>query len=431
MGRSLSWHTPDPMRSWVWASRWGLAPALMVAAVGCATVRRYAYYPPLTSEEADIQAALTIAAGNEAVDGNRVDLLENGEQIFPLMLAAIRGARSSIHLEPYIFTDSEIGREFMGTLAERARAGVEVRLLLDSWGTPGFGEANERLLRAAGAKVVYFRPTSLRNLRKIHLRTHRKILVVDGKTGFTGGICIDDEWTGDGTDPEHWRDTMVRVEGPVVRQMQAAFARAWLQATREVLTEQALFPELPVANGKRCQLMESTPGFDGNPARISFLVAVNAARESIDITTAYFAPDHVALGALERAARRGVRVRLLLPGKHTDAPPTRHAGRSDYGKLLRAGIEIFEYQPAKLHAKTVVVDGKWASVGSTNLTPRSLFFNLEANLNVFDSGFAGKMRAMFERDLARSQRITLEAWKARPLGDKLAELFWGLFRAQY
>lgn len=411
--------------------RCGLATVLAAVAVGCATVRRYAYFPPLTSEGADIQAALTIAAGNEAVDGNRVELLENGDQVFPLMLAAIRGARSSIHLEPYILTDSGIGREFVGTLAERARAGVEVRLLLDSWGTPRFGEVNERLLRGAGARVVFFRPTSLRNLRKIHLRTHRKILVVDGKVGFTGGICIDDEWMGDGTDRRHWRDTMVRVEGPVVRQMQAAFARAWLEATEEVLTEQALFPELPAANGKRCQLMESTPGFDGNPAHISFLVAVNSARESIDITTAYFAPDHVALGALERAARRGVRVRLLLPGKHTDAPPTRHAGRSDYGKLLRAGIDVFEYQPAKLHAKSAVVDARWASVGSTNLTPRSLFFNLEANLNVFDPAFACEMRAMFERDLARSRRITLDEWKARPFGDKLAELFWGLFRAQY
>lgn len=419
------------MCNWSRTIRSGLATGLAGVALGCATVRRYAYFPPLTSEGADIQAALTIAAGNEAVDGNRVDLLENGDQVFPQMLAAVRGARSSIHLEPYILTDSGIGREFVGTLAERARAGVEVRLLLDSWGTPGFGEVNERVLRAAGAKVVYFRPTSLRNLRKIHLRTHRKILVVDGKVGFTGGICIDDEWVGDGTDPGHWRDTMVRVEGPVVRQIQAAFARAWLDATEEVLNEQALFPELPVANGKRCQLMESTPGVDGNPAHISFLVAVNSARESIDITTAYFAPDSVARGALERAARRGVRVRLLLPGKHTDAPPTRHAGRSDYGKLLRAGIEVYEYQPAKLHAKTVVVDGRWASVGSTNLTPRSLFFNLEANLNVFDPGFACEMRAMFERDLARSRRITLGEWKARPFGDKLAELFWGLFRAQY
>ncbi|HRS16516.1 MAG TPA: phospholipase D-like domain-containing protein [Thermoanaerobaculaceae bacterium] len=419
------------MCTWSRAIGRALAAALAVAAVGCATVRRYAYFPPLTAEGADIQAALTIASGNEAVDGNRVELLENGDRVFPLMLAAIRSARSSIHFEPYIFTDSGIGREFVGSLAERARAGVAVRLLLDSWGTPGFGEVNERLLREAGARVVHFRPTSLRNLRKIHLRTHRKILVVDGKVGFTGGICIDDEWVGDGTDSGHWRDTMVRVEGPVVRQMQAAFARAWLEATREVLTEQALFPELPAANGKRCQLMESTPGFDGSPARISFLVAVNAARQSIDITNAYFAPDRVALNALERAARRGVRVRLLLPGRFTDAPPTRHAGRSDYGTLLRAGIEVYEYQPAKLHAKTMVVDEKWASVGSTNLTPRSLFFNLEANLNVFDASFAAEMRAMFERDLARARRITYEEWHARPFGDRLAEFFWGLFRAQY
>lgn len=407
--------------------------AVIVAllAWGCATARRYAYYPPLTSETADIQAALTIAAGNEAVDGNSVEILENGDEVFPSMLAAIRAAQSSIHFEPYILTDSGIGREFVGSLAERARAGVKVRMLLDSWGTPGFGAVNERLLTEAGAHLVFFRPTSLKNLRRVHLRTHRKILVVDGRVGFTGGICIDDEWAGDGTNSTQWRDTMVRVEGPVVRQLQAAFARAWLEATTEVLTDRALFPDLPTANGKRCQLMESTPGFEGNPARISFLVAVNAAHSSIDITNAYFAPDHVALGALERAARRGVRVRLLLPSRHTDAPPTRHAGRSDYGRLLRAGIEIWEYQPAKLHAKTMVVDGKWASVGSTNLTPRSLFFNYEANLNVFDPAFAARMAAMFERDLERSRQVTLAEWKARPFSNKVAELFWGLFRAQY
>lgn len=398
---------------------------------GCATVRRYAYYPPLTSNGADIQAALTIAAGNEAVDGNRVDILENGDQVFPAMLDAIRAAQSSIHLESYIFTDSAVGREFVGSMLERARAGVKVRVLLDSFGTPGIGAVNEKLLRDAGVHLVFFNPTNILNLHKIYLRTHRKILVVDGNLGFTGGICIDDDWSGDGTDPEHWRDTMVKVQGPVVRQMQAAFARAWLEATGEVLAAHSLFPRLPAANGTRCQLMESTPGFDGNPARISFLVAVNSAAASIDITNAYFAPDSVALSTLERAARRGVRVRLLLPSHLTDASPVLYAGRSDYTRLLRAGIEIYEYQAARLHAKTMVVDGTWASVGSTNLTPRSLFFNYEANLNVFDPGFASLMRAMFERDLSRARAVTIEKWKARPFKEKLAEFFWGLFRKQY
>jgi cardiolipin synthase len=402
-----------------------------VLATGCATVRRYAYYPPLTSSGADIQAALTIAAGNEAVDDNRVDILENGDQVFPAMLDAIRQAQSSIHLEAYIFTDSAVGREFVGSMLERARAGVKVRLLLDSFGTPGIGALNEKVLRDAGVQLTFFHPTNILNLRKIFLRTHRKILVVDGKLGFTGGICIDDGWTGDGTDPEHWRDTMVRVQGPVVRQMQAAFARAWLEATGEVLAAHNLFPRLPAANGQRCQLMESTPGFDGNPARISFLVAVNSALHSIDITNAYFAPDSVALSSLERAAKRGVRVRLLLPSRLTDARPVRYAGRSDFSRLLRAGIEIYEYQAAKLHSKTMVVDGTWASVGSTNLTPRSLYFNYEANLNVFDADFANLMGQMFERDLTRARRLTLEEWKARPVKEKLAEFFWGLFRKQY
>ena len=403
--------------------------ALLVA--GCATVRRYRYQPRLTAQGADIMAALTIAGGNEAVDGNNVTPLENGAQAFPAMLAAIHGATSTVHVEEYIFRDGGIGQEFVAALAQRARAGVSVRLLLDAFGSRDFGDENVRTLEQAGAQIVFFHPLRLGSLLKIYLRTHRKLLIVDGRIGFTGGVCIDDAWDGDATEPERWRDTQVRIEGPVVRQMQAGFARAWLDATDEVLSAQALYPQLPAAGPMQAQMMESTPGFYGNPARLSFLVAVASARSTIEITNSYMILDHVALQALERAVRRGVRVRLLLPSRHTDSSAVRYAGRSDYTSLLKAGVEIYEFAPSRLHAKTMVVDGSWASVGSTNLDRRSFNWNYEVNLNVFNKDFASLLENIFERDLARSQRVTLAQWKKRPWSERVLETLYGVFRSQY
>lgn len=405
--------------------------SLALLASGCARVRSYRYKPLLTAPGADILAALTIAGGNEAVDGNVVTPLENGVQAFPAMLEAIRGAASTVHIEAYIFQDSTIGRDFVAALAERAKAGVSVRLLLDAFGSAGFGTHNERMLQEAGAQVVFFNPLRRTNLLKIYLRTHRKLLIVDGRIAFTGGVCIDDAWAGDAGRPEHWRDTHVRVEGPVVRQMQAGFARAWLDATDEVLSGRDLYPELPLAGPMRAQMMESTPGFHGNPARLSFLVAVASARSSIDITSAYMVLDHVARQALERAAQRGVRIRLLLPSRRTDSRAVRYAGRHDYSRLLQAGIQIYEFEPSRLHAKTMVVDGRWASVGSANIDPRSFTWNHEANLNVFDTGFAAGLEAAFERDLLRSKQVLLEEWKERPWTERFLESLYSVFRSQY
>ncbi|HBL18141.1 MAG: hypothetical protein A2X36_13815 [Elusimicrobia bacterium GWA2_69_24] len=407
------------------------ASLLALLAAGCSPAAlRYRYRPRLTAPGADILAALTIAGGNEAVDGNAVTPLENGDEAFPAMLEAIHQAASTVHLETYIFNDGEIGRNFVEALTERARAGVDVRLLLDAVGSRWFGEKNRRALEEAGVQVVFFRPLR-RNLLKFYLRTHRKLLIVDGRVGFTGGLCIDDAWTGNAGDPGHWRETQVRVAGPVVRQMQAGFARAWLDATDEVLSAHALYPELPAAGGMRAQVMDSTPGFRTNPARLSFLVAVASAKSTIEITNAYMVLDDVAREALERSAERGVRVRLLLPSRHTDARAVRYAGRSDYKSLLGSGVEIHEYEPARLHAKTMIVDGAWASIGSANLDNRSFIWNYEANLNVFDAELAGKLEEMFERDLRLSRQVTLAEWKKRPWSDRLLEAFYSILRSQY
>ena len=409
-----------------------LAGVLAGAALtGCYPSMRYLYRPVLTAAGADFVAALTVASGNEVADGNHVTLQINGDQAFPAMLEAIAAAQSSIHFETYIFRDGEIGREFVEALAERARAGVRVRLLVDAIGSANFGTRNEALLRVAGVNLVFFRPVRLFSLRTVHLRTHRKVLIVDGRIAFTGGICIDDAWLGNAEVPERWRETQVRVEGPVVRQMQAAFARAWLEATGELLLSSALYPTLSHAGTMSCQLMDSTPGVATNPARLSFLVAVESARESLDVTNPYFVPDRASREALVAAARRGVRVRLLLSGRNTDARPVRYAGRIYYHDLLEAGVEIYEYQPARLHAKTTIVDGTWATVGSTNINRRSFSWNYESNLNIFDRSFAAQLGAVFETDLAAARRMTLEAWKQRPFSQKAKERFWGLFRSQF
>jgi cardiolipin synthase A/B len=405
--------------------------ALVPLLVSCASALRYRYQPRLTAPGADIPAALTIAGGNEAVDGNEVTVLENGDAIFPAMLDAIRQARSSVHLETFIFNDGVIGREFVATLAARSRAGVAVRLLLDGLGSTGLGASNEKTLTDAGVHLVFFNPLGVETLFKVHLRTHRKLLIVDGRVAFTGGVCIDDEWAGNADSPDRWRDSMVQVEGPVVRQMQAAFARAWVEATSELLSDRDLFPQSETRGSLTCQVMESVPGFHGNPARLSFLVAAASAQHSILITNAYFVPDEVALDTLEKAAGRGVKIRLLLPSRHTDHKSVRYAGRSMYGRLLRLGVEVWEYESSRLHSKTMVVDGRWSSIGSTNLDRRSFFWNYESNLNVFDEHFAAVMTRTFEADLSKSSQVTLEAWKKRPLSEKLAEFWYGLLRSQY
>jgi cardiolipin synthase len=405
--------------------------SVLVALAGCTSSLRLRYRPTLTSPGADPLAAFTIASGNEPVAGNAARLLENGDEIFPAMLEAIASARSSIHFESYIYRDGAIARQITNALAERARAGVSVRLLVDAIGSVGFGDENERILREAGASVVFFRPLSVKTLRKIHLRTHRKVLVVDGRVGFVGGVCIADEWMGNADGPERWRETVVRVEGPVARQLQAAFGRAWLEATDELLAGKALYPANGHSGEAVCQVMDSTPGFDSNPARLSFLVAVGSATKSIDLTSAYFVLDRTARRALVDAVKRGVRVRLLLQGPHTDHVIVRYAGRNDYSRLLEAGVEVWEYQKAKLHAKTLVIDGLWGSVGSTNVTARSFTWNYESNVHVFDPAFAGTMNEMFERDLAVSHRITLEEWRKRGLGDRILEWVYAILGSQY
>ncbi len=362
--------------------------------------------------------AMSAVLSPALVGGNRVEPLVNGVEIFPAMLGAIRAAQRSITFETYIYWQGTIGREFSDALIERARAGVAVHVLLD-WIGGAIDDAQLERMREAGIQVQRYNAPHWTNLTRLNNRTHRKLLVVDGRVGFIGGVGIGDVWRGDAQQPGQWRDTHFRAEGPVVTQLQSAFIDNWLQAHGEVLHGDAYLPPLEPAGAMTAQVFTSAPGGGAESMQLMVLMSLTAAQRSIDLSASYFVPDNVAVQTLVAALRRGVRVRILLPGPRIDFALVRRASRATWGPLLEAGAQIHEFEPTILHAKTLVVDGLWSSVGSTNFDTRSFSINDEANMNVLDAGLAQRLIAIFEADLLRSRRITFDAWRARPWTDKL------------
>jgi len=371
--------------------------------------------------------ALTGAALSE---GNRVDILRNGVEIFPSMLAAIKGAKRTINLEFYIYWDGEIGRTFAETLAERARAGVKVNVVLDAVGCAPMSRELVLFMQRNGISVEWYHPVRWYTLSRVNHRTHRKILVVDGEIGFCGGIGIADLWLGDADSKEHWRDTVARVEGPAVTQMQFAFMDNWVKSRGELLTGLDYFPQLLPAGTCLAQVLKSSPSEGSSAVKLMYTVSIVSAKRSIYISSAYFIPDSDTMRALEGAARRGVDVRVIVPNEYTDIPIVRHAGRFYYNRLLRRGIRIFEYQPTMMHAKTMVVDGIWSTVGSSNFDDRSFRLNDEVNVNVYDEGIAAKMEQMFFADLARSEEVISRHFKKRPWLERVKERVAGWFKPQ-
>jgi cardiolipin synthase len=368
--------------------------------------------------------------GPALLEGNKVDVLLNGDQIFPAMLAAIQGARRSITFETYIYWSGKIGKQFADALCDRARAGVAVHLLLDWVGAGKIDRATVESMKEAGVEVEKYRPLKWHNLTRLNNRTHRKLLVVDGAIGFTGGVGIADIWSGHAQDPDHWRDSHFRLEGPAVAQMQSAFLDNWLKLKPRTLHGDDYFPPLQSA-GEACgQVFKSSFGEGSESARLMYLLSIASAERSILLSNSYFVPDQVAVAQLVAARRRGVRVEIIVPGKHTDSQVVRKASRAQWKALLEAGVEIHEYQPTMYHVKVMVVDGIWASVGSTNFDPRSFSLNDEANLNVMDAEFARQQEQVFEDDKLQSRRITLEMWRNRPLWERFQERLAGLLRSQ-
>lgn len=362
--------------------------------------------------------------------GNSVETLVNGDEFFPPMLQAIREAKKSITLETYIWASGKVSDDFIEALGERARAGVKVHVLLDGMGTLKFKSEDRQRLVDAGVQVFkYGREHWYQIKPNINHRTHRKLLVVDGKVGFTGGMCIDDKWLGNADSPDLWRETQVRVEGPAVRQMQAIFVTNWLQTGGALLLGEDYFPEFERNGRSIAMCFRSGPGEGAESARISYLLAIASARKSIDIEHAYFIPDDLAVQMLLEARERGVRIRVIIPAKN-DSRFGRAAARSRWGQLLAAGVEFHQYEPAMLHAKTMTVDDYFVTVGSVNFDNRSFSINDEVALNVLDENLAREHLRIFEDDLSKSKPLTREEFESRPRYVKWADRFCGLFRSQ-
>jgi len=374
--------------------------------------------------------SMGVLLGPPLAEGNRVETLLNGDRIFPSMLQAIASARQSISFETYIYWSGDIGKRFAEALAERSRAGVKVYVLVDWLGSQKIDNDSIEVMRQAGVDFRKYRPLRWYNLGRVNNRTHRKLLVVDGRVGFTGGVGIADNWNGDAQDPDHWRDNHYRIEGPAVAQMQAAFMDNWTKVSGVVLHGDRFFPPEKNAGAQYAQVFQSSSEGGSESMHLMYLLSIAAATKTIDLAMAYFVPDRVTTEALIDAMARGVRVRLILPGENTDVEFVRSASRAGWGPLLKAGALIHEYQPTMYHVKLLVVDGLWSSVGSTNFDARSFRLNAEANLNVYDKEFARLQTEAFDADLKKTRRVTYEAWENRPWHEKLKEHAAAIFSSQ-
>ncbi|GAB3337173.1 phospholipase D-like domain-containing protein [Marilutibacter aestuarii] len=381
--------------------------------------RRVAHHYAVSDPE--FKREMSVLLGPSILPGNRVTALNNGEEIFPAMLGAIESAQRTITFETYIYWSGEVGNRFADALSERARAGVKVRMLIDWVGSAKMDGSLLERMEAAGVQIIRYRPLKWYNLGRMNNRTHRKLLVVDGKVGFTGGVGIADPWEGDAQDAEHWRDMHFRIEGPAVAQMQAAFNDNWIKSTGVVLNGEEFFPELAPVGEQPAHVFVASPAGGSESMHLMYLMSIAAAEKSIDLAASYFVPDPLAIQALVAARKRGVRVRVIVPGKHIDSDIVRLASKAHWGELLMAGVEIHEYEPTMFHNKMLIVDRSLVSVGSTNFDLRSFRLNDEASLNVYDPAFAQRMTAIFEHDLQSTHEYSFETWAARPWREKLME----------
>lgn len=412
----------------------GFALTLLLQGSACTTVRfdkRSVYKlddPFAVGDEAFRRSLGTF--GFATVGGNRAEILRNGDAIFRGMTEAIREAKTTVNLESYIFKDDRAGKIMSEALMEAAQRGVEVRVLVDGTGSKFAGPLLARM-RKAGVQTAVFRPIRLHTLYKIVRRTHRKILVVDGTVSFTGGFCIADQWLGDARNPQEWRDTMVQVTGPASAQMQAIFSEDWTFTTGEILAGDKFYPPLAPAGTIEAQAIKVSRGDSSSLAAMLHYVAIRSARESIYIQNAYFVPERQIREALMQASRRGVDVRIMIPGRHMDQPVVRMASRRHYGDLISAGVRIFEYNRTMMHNKDSVIDGVFSIIGSINFDARSMHENAEASFAFYDREFGARMKAVFAEDQASCREISYENWKRRGIEQRLAEVISSLFEPLY
>jgi cardiolipin synthase A/B len=406
-------------------ARWLLIAGLFF---GCAKVLPVYEIPEIIVGEPAFFPTIEAYTDAPIVGGNRVEILLNGDGTFPAMLRDIKTAKSTITFAQYLYEGGSVSYELAEALGDRCRAAVRVHILIDSQGSNKIPQKIPAMMRDAGCHVEFFRKVEAPQvflpwkLLKYNYRNHRRVLVIDGRTGFTGGYGISDAWTGDGRTENHWRETNARVEGPVVKYLQAAFTESWLEATGTVLGGEGYFPRLESRGEVSAQMVKSSPIGGSFQNYMLFLLSIASAKKSILITNSYFIPDDTMIDALLKAAARGVCVIVLVPGK-IDHQITYRASRSNYGRMLLGGIQIFEYMAALMHAKTMVVDGVWATVGSTNFDNRSFALNEEVNLTVYDAGMARRLEEAFEEDLKYARKITYEEWNSRGIGERIFEFF--------
>lgn len=382
------------------------------------------------TNDPQFRRSLGVLLGPPILEGNKVDVLLNGDEIFPAMLAAIRSAEKTITFETYIYWSETIGKEFSDALAERARAGVKVHLMLDFMGTMKMDLAQIDALKAAGVQVQRYHKPVWWKLARLNNRTHRKLLIIDGKLGFTGGVGIADQWRGNAQDENHWRDTHFRIEGPAVGQMQAVFNDNWLKSTGTVLDGSDYFPALKAVGDMPAQMFSSSPTGGSESMHLMYLMSITSARKTIDLSAAYFVPDDLTIRTLMDASKRGVRVRILMPGKFIDSDLVKAASRERWPELLAAGVKLAEYQPTMFHVKGLIVDTLLVSVGSTNFDNRSFSINDEANLNVLDPAFARQQEEIFEADWRLAKEVTKEAFQERSWWQRLTTSLASLVKAQ-
>jgi cardiolipin synthase len=421
------------MEGWTFVSLVGLAFLIWFVFVLLFTPRIDYHFAGPAIDEAHLVQVLEEGCQAPLRAGQRVEVLTNGVRFYPAMLAAIQQARHSINVEAYIFQPGRIADQVVDALVERARAGVEVRMVLDAIGSAAMRRSSTatRLIEA-GCRLDYYQPLKWYRLHRANNRTHRELLIVDGRTAFAGGAGVADWWLdASGPDDPAWRDTMVKVEGPVVASLQGVFSENWLECGGEILTSPACWPELTPVGQVEAVIIRSSPSDRATASRVGFQILMACARESIDIHTPYFLPDRTLRRALVEIVARGIRVRVIVPGPRTDQRLVRLASRRLYGQLLEKGVRIFEYQPGMTHAKVMMVDDRWGIVGTTNFDNRSFEHNDEVNVAFRDRDVAARLRQDFEADLAQSLEITAEAWRRRPLFEKLLKpLSWLLERQQ-
>ncbi|HEY8853150.1 MAG TPA: phospholipase D-like domain-containing protein [Gemmatimonadaceae bacterium] len=386
--------------------------------------------PKVAGNAEAFMRALGGSASADVIGGNRITVLRNGVEIFPALLEAIASAQHSVHFSTFIYSSGHIPIEFAAAFSAAAKRGVEVRMVFDKSGSNNVSPELMAQMRKAGCKIKWFRPIEWYSWAKYNHRTHRKLLIIDGTVAFTGGVGIADEWRGNADSPMHWRDTHVRVLGPAVASVQAAFVDTWNEATGELPIDERYFPRLPREGETSMCGIQSNPVFGASSAQRSMAVLIAGATRRLWIANAYFVPPKPFVQALRDAKARGVDVKILLPGRYHDQPAVRRASRRTWARLLEGGVEIYEYEPTMIHCKIVIVDSSVTSIGSINFDPRSFALNAEFGVVALDRELAKQIEDAFVDDLGYSSRVTTEDLRRLPVYERVLSIFFYWIRAQ-